>query len=207
MGVRGEAHDPVTGGSLQRLGSLLGLGTLDLAGRQDQGLRGQDGREALQLSADGLEGLQRLHLATRGAVDQVQQHAAPFDMPQEPVADPRAVGRTLDQAGDVGDDELALVIAPEGSRSGSGEWKSGFYHIAMAANVPIVPAWVDHENLRGGIGEPLWPSGDYRADLAKLASFYREKRPDCARFLALEESARMMGGPDVARGENYGDRT
>ena len=104
-------------------------------------------------------------------------------------------------------DELALVIAPEGSRSGSGEWKSGFYHIAMAANVPIVPAWVDHENLRGGIGEPLWPSGDYSADLAKLASFYREKRPDCARFLALEESARMMGGPDVARGENYGDRT
>ena len=58
-----------------------------------------------------------------------------------------------------------------------------------------------------GEGEPLWPSGDYSADLAKLASFYREKRPDCARFLALEESARMMGGPDVARGENYGDRT
>ena len=90
-------------------------------------------------------------------------------------------------------DRLALVIAPEGSRSSNGEWRSGFYHIAQAANVPIVPAWVDHENMRGGIGEPLWPSGDYRADLARLAAFYREKRPDCARFVALERMSAKLG--------------
>lgn len=89
-------------------------------------------------------------------------------------------------------DELALVIAPEGSRTSEGTWKSGFYHIAMAAGVPIVPAWVDQEGRRGGIGEPLWPSGDYAADLAKLATFYRAHRPDCERFAVLAESAYQM---------------
>lgn len=89
-------------------------------------------------------------------------------------------------------DEMALVIAPEGSRSADGTWRSGFYHIAMAAGVPIVPAWVDQEGRRGGIGEPLWPSGDYPADLAKLAAFYRAHRPDCPRIQKLEESARNL---------------
>ena len=102
-------------------------------------------------------------------------------------------------------EELALVIAPEGSRSGSGEWKSGFYHIATAANVPIIPAWVDHERMRGGIGEPLWPSGDYRADLAKLAAFYREKRPDCARFVALEATTRTVGEMKAGNGGGGAD--
>ena len=90
-------------------------------------------------------------------------------------------------------DDLALVIAPEGSRTFRGSWKSGFYHIAMAAGVPIVPAWVNHETMRGGVGEPIMPTGDYQADLAKIAAFYREKRPDCDRFVALEKSAQTLG--------------
>lgn len=93
-------------------------------------------------------------------------------------------------------DDLALVIAPEGSRTFKGEWKSGFYHIAMAAGVPIVPAWVNHETMRGGLGEPIVPSGDYRADLAKIAAFYREKRPDCDRFVALEKSVQTIAEMD-----------
>jgi 1-acyl-sn-glycerol-3-phosphate acyltransferase len=87
-------------------------------------------------------------------------------------------------------DELALVIAPEGSRGSEGQWKSGFYHIALSAGVPIVPAWVDQERRMGGIGEPIWPTGDYRADLLRIAEFYRSKRPDCARFERLAQSLR-----------------
>ena len=90
-------------------------------------------------------------------------------------------------------DDLALVIAPEGSRTFKGTWKSGFYHIAMAAGVPIVPAWVNNATMIGGLGEPIMPTGDYAADLAKIAAFYREKRPDCDRFVALEESAHTLG--------------
>lgn len=89
-------------------------------------------------------------------------------------------------------DDLALVIAPEGSRTFEGGWRSGFYHIAMAAGVPIVPAWVNNETMRGGMGEAIMPSGDYRADLAKLAAFYREKMPECERFGALEKSAQTV---------------
>ena len=90
-------------------------------------------------------------------------------------------------------DDLALVIAPEGSRTFKGNWRSGFYHMAMAAGVPIVPAWVDNAKLVGGMGEPIMPTGDYRADLAKIAAFYREKRPDCDRFVALEKSTQTVG--------------
>ncbi|WP_067676433.1 lysophospholipid acyltransferase family protein [Tsuneonella dongtanensis] len=89
-------------------------------------------------------------------------------------------------------DELALVMAPEGSRSSSGEWRSGFWHIARAAGVPIVPAWVNHETMRGGIGAPIWPSEDLAADLAKFAEFYLSKMPDCLRFRRLAEEAERM---------------
>lgn len=89
--------------------------------------------------------------------------------------------------------DLALVIAPEGSRTFKGDWKSGFYHIAMAAGVPIVPAWVDNNTMRGGLGDPIVPSGDYRADLARIIAFYREKRPDCGRFITVENKLLAEG--------------
>ena len=103
-------------------------------------------------------------------------------------------GKYVDQVAAAFDasDELALVIAPEGSRTFKGAWRTGFYHIAMAAGVPIVPAWVNNKTMRGGMGEAMMPTGDYRADLAHLAAFYREKRPDCDRFVALEKSAQTL---------------
>ncbi|MEZ5680671.1 MAG: lysophospholipid acyltransferase family protein [Erythrobacter sp.] len=93
--------------------------------------------------------------------------------------------------------DLALVIAPEGSRTFKGDWKSGFYHIAMAAGVPIVPAWVNNDTMRGGLGEPIVPTGDYRADLARIIAFYREKRPDCERFAAVEAKLLAEGGREA----------
>ena len=89
-------------------------------------------------------------------------------------------------------DELALVVAPEGSRTGDGTWRTGVWHIARAAGVPIVPAWVNHETMLGGIGPPIWPSDDLAADLAKFAAFYRSKRPDSPRFEKLAEQAEGM---------------
>ena len=61
-------------------------------------------------------------------------------------------------------DHLALVIAAEGTRSSNGEWRSGFYNIARAANVPIVAAWVDNAccaiamGWRGKVGTTAVPS-------------------------------------------------
>ncbi|MGN3974916.1 1-acyl-sn-glycerol-3-phosphate acyltransferase [Tsuneonella sp. SYSU-LHT278] len=93
-------------------------------------------------------------------------------------------------------DELALVVAPEGSRTSDGTWRTGFWHIARAAGVPIVPAWVDHATMKGGLGAPIWPSGDLAADLAKLADFYLSRMPGCPRFLRLAEEAQRMKSDD-----------
>lgn len=89
-------------------------------------------------------------------------------------------------------DELALVIAVEGTRSSAGEWKSGFYNIAMAAGVPIVLAWVKPTEHILGFSEAFWPSGNYAADLGKFAAFMRSKVPDYERYKVLEAQARRL---------------
>lgn len=89
-------------------------------------------------------------------------------------------------------DELALVIAVEGTRSSKGEWRSGFYHIAMAAGVPIVPAWVNNDTMVLGFGPPIMPTGDYPADLGKIAAYMRSKLPDYDRYKVLEAQAERL---------------
>lgn len=94
-------------------------------------------------------------------------------------------------------DRLALVVAVEGSRTTDGSWKSGFYHIAEAANVPVVPAWVCNTRRVLGFGAPIWPSGNYGEDLLKLAHFMRSKLPDYQRFKVLEAQAHRIIAEDT----------
>jgi 1-acyl-sn-glycerol-3-phosphate acyltransferase len=89
-------------------------------------------------------------------------------------------------------EELALVIACEGTRKTDGRWRSGFYHIAQASGVPIVPAYADNENMVIGFGPPLVPTGNYGEDLLKLAEWFRSKLPDYERFKVLEAQARAI---------------
>ena len=74
-------------------------------------------------------------------------------------------------------DRFMLVIAPEGTRSKVGAWKSGFYHIALGAGVPLMVGRMDYATRTGGLGEAIWPSGDYRADMARIAESYRGATP------------------------------
>lgn len=74
-------------------------------------------------------------------------------------------------------DALALVIPPEGTRKRAEMWKSGFYHIARGANVPVVPAYIDVGRKRIGLGEPIELTGDARADMDRLRAFYEKVRP------------------------------
>ena len=89
-------------------------------------------------------------------------------------------------------ERLALVIAVEGTRTSDGSWKSGFYHIAMEAGVPIVPAWVDPKKHILGFGPPIMPTGNYGEDLGKIAAFMRSKRPDLDRYKVLEMQAERL---------------
>jgi 1-acyl-sn-glycerol-3-phosphate acyltransferase len=68
--------------------------------------------------------------------------------------------------------EFVLGNAPEGTRKKVDRWKTGFYHIAMGAEVPIVFAFLDYEKKVGGIGGYLVPSGDIELDMKKIMGFY-----------------------------------
>lgn len=67
---------------------------------------------------------------------------------------------------------LQLVVAPEGTRSTTRYWKSGFYHIAVAAQVPIVMAYIDYEKKIVGLGPLFYPTGDLEADMRDIKAFY-----------------------------------
>lgn len=72
-------------------------------------------------------------------------------------------------------DSLVLVVPAEGTRSRVEYWKSGFYRIAMQAEVPIVCAFVDKSTRTGGFGPIIVPSGDVKADMDKIRAFYEGK--------------------------------
>lgn len=69
-------------------------------------------------------------------------------------------------------DRFYLAIAPEGTRRKVERWKTGFYRIASAARVPIVPVALDYSRKVVEIGDALLPSGDYDADLARLKQHF-----------------------------------
>jgi 1-acyl-sn-glycerol-3-phosphate acyltransferase len=69
-------------------------------------------------------------------------------------------------------DELIVAIAPEGTRKKTEYWKSGFYHIAVGAGVPIVLGFLDYAKRTGGLGAVVHPSGDLQHDLEEIKNFY-----------------------------------
>lgn len=76
------------------------------------------------------------------------------------------------------DPKFVLALAPEGTRRQVKGFKSGFYHIAEAAGVPIVPVSFDYKRREIGIGTPFHPSGNAVGDIAQLQAMYT---PEMAR--------------------------
>ena len=81
-----------------------------------------------------------------------------------------AVGQTIEIFGER--DEFYLVVPPEGTRSKVKYWKSGFYHIAHGAGVPIVLGFMDYRRKVAGVGPSIRTTGDYDADLKVIKAFY-----------------------------------
>ena len=69
-------------------------------------------------------------------------------------------------------ERLAVMVAPEGTRGKVTHWKSGFYHIAHGAGVPIALAYLDFKHKAGGIGRMFHTTGDIAADMAEIQQFY-----------------------------------
>lgn len=74
-------------------------------------------------------------------------------------------------------EKLWLVIPPEGTRKRASHWKSGFYHIALGADVPVVPGYLDYRRKRMGLGEPIHLTGDVSADMDRIRAFYAKAAP------------------------------
>jgi hypothetical protein len=78
-------------------------------------------------------------------------------------------------------EEFILAVTPEGTRSLRPHWKSGFYYIALEANVPVVPVAFDYRLKEVGLGEPITLSGDREVDAEVFRQFYQgvtPKRPE-----------------------------
>jgi 1-acyl-sn-glycerol-3-phosphate acyltransferase len=70
-------------------------------------------------------------------------------------------------------DRLVIMITPEGTRKYAPKWKTGFYHIAVGANVPIVLGFLDYKRKLAGIGPTVYPTGNLEEDIEKIKEFYR----------------------------------
>ena len=70
------------------------------------------------------------------------------------------------------DGPVQLVVPPEGTRGKTRHWKTGFYFIALEAQVPIIMAYMDYHQKVSGLGPVFTPSGDVEADMAVIKQFY-----------------------------------
>jgi 1-acyl-sn-glycerol-3-phosphate acyltransferase len=115
--------------------------------------------------------------------------------------DRRSSSSTVSRIADVfhGVDRMYLAISPEGTRRKAEHWRSGFYHIAREAGVPIGLGYLDFGRKRAGVGGLLTPSGDVRADMDDIRAFYadiRGKRPDLETVPRLREEQVEAAAPE-----------
>ncbi|MBY0305408.1 MAG: 1-acyl-sn-glycerol-3-phosphate acyltransferase [Sphingomonas sp.] len=72
------------------------------------------------------------------------------------------------------EDAMILAIPPEGTRSLTREWKTGFYHIAVKAGVPIILTVLDYGTKTIRVAGVFHPTGDYAADIVQIRAPYKE---------------------------------
>lgn len=69
-------------------------------------------------------------------------------------------------------EKIALLVPAEGTRSRVEKWKTGFYHIATQAQVPVALGYLDYKNKIAGVGNVIDLSGNFENDMQKIQDFY-----------------------------------
>jgi 1-acyl-sn-glycerol-3-phosphate acyltransferase len=73
-------------------------------------------------------------------------------------------------------ERLVLGIAPEGTRKYVDHWKSGFYHMAHNAGVPIIFGAIDAPGRELNVSDPFYTTGNIDADMAAIAEHFSRFR-------------------------------
>lgn len=71
--------------------------------------------------------------------------------------------------------DMVITIAPEGTRRALDHWKTGFYHIASGANIPVAMGFLDYSRKTCGVGGYFYPTGVLENDAKILRHFYADK--------------------------------
>jgi 1-acyl-sn-glycerol-3-phosphate acyltransferase len=71
-------------------------------------------------------------------------------------------------------EEIMVLLTPEGTRKYNPNWKRGFYYIAKAAQVPVYPVYICYEKKEIGFADPFPLSNNVEQDIEKLKQFYRQ---------------------------------
>jgi len=102
-----------------------------------------------------------------------------------------------------GRDKFILGVAPEGTRSRTDYWKTGFYHIARGAQVPILLVSIDYGRKTCSVGRLITPSGDLEADMETIRDFYstvQARHPEKRGKIEVDpgsEPSEIAGPPDA----------
>ena len=83
--------------------------------------------------------------------------------------------------------KLVMLVTPEGTRSKQEQWKTGFYHIALNAGVPIALAYMDYAKQKTGVGKIIYPSGDMQQDMREIMQFYANISPKFPEQFSLDQ--------------------
>ena len=71
-------------------------------------------------------------------------------------------------------EELVLMVPAEGTRKRVEKWRTGFYHIATKAEVPVALGFLDYKKKLAGVGKLIKLTGNFDEDMTKIASFYKD---------------------------------
>jgi 1-acyl-sn-glycerol-3-phosphate acyltransferase len=69
--------------------------------------------------------------------------------------------------------ELVVMVTPEGTRKKVTKWKTGFYHVAVGAKVPIALGYLDYKNRIAGVNKVIYPTGDLQKDMQEIMDYYK----------------------------------
>ena len=82
--------------------------------------------------------------------------------------------------------KLVMLVTPEGTRARREHWKSGFYHVAINAGVPIALSYLDYQKKTAGVGKIIYPTGNIEQDMREIMQFYADISPKFPELFSLD---------------------